>query len=57
MLSEEARAWSMKFPAALESIRAVYTIYEGQPASDIDTRKGLSESEDGGIFMPNPGEG
>jgi hypothetical protein len=32
MFMEEVRAWSMKFPAALESTRAVETTPEGQPA-------------------------
>lgn len=55
MCRKEARAWSIKFPAAPESTRAVETIYEGQPASEIDTKKGLAESD--GLFTPNPRDG
>jgi hypothetical protein len=47
----------MKFPTAPESTRAVDTTFDGQPASDMDTRKGFVQNEDGGILTPNPGEG
>ena len=56
MFREEARAWSMKFQAATESTRAVETTHEGQPASEIGTKKGLVESDDE-ILTPTPGDG
>lgn len=46
----------MKFPVALESTRAVEATDEGQPASEIGTRKGLAES-DYGILTPTLGDG
>lgn len=56
MFWEKARAWSMKFFTALESTRAVETTHEEQPASEIGTKKGLAESDDG-ILTPSLGEG
>ena len=57
MVLEEASAWLMKFPAAPESTRAVETTLEGQPASEMGTRKGLAENYDDGILMPTLGDG
>lgn len=55
MLREETRAWPMKFHAAPESTRAVQTTPEGQPASEIETRKGLVENNEE-ILMPSLGD-
>jgi hypothetical protein len=35
---EKARAWSIKFPAAPESTRAVESTLEGQPASEVQIK-------------------
>ena len=39
MFREEARVWSIKFPAAPEFTSAVETVHEGQKASVIETKK------------------
>jgi hypothetical protein len=43
------------FPAAPESTSAVETVHEGHPASVIDTKKGLAETDEDGILTPAPG--
>jgi hypothetical protein len=57
MFREEVRAWTMKFPAAPESTRAVETTREGQPDSEVGTRKVLAENDDNGILTPTLGDG
>ena len=52
MLRDEARVWSIKFPAAPQSTSAVETVHEGLPASVSDTKKGLSEKDE--ILTPAP---
>jgi hypothetical protein len=45
MLREEARVWSIKFPAAPESTNAVDIVHEGQSTRVMDTKKSLAESD------------
>ena len=45
----------MKFPAPPESTRAIETTLEGQPSSDMGTRKCLAENYDNGILTPTLG--
>lgn len=53
MFREGVRVWSMKFPVAPESARAVVTTHEGHPASEMETRKALAERDDDDrILMP-----
>jgi hypothetical protein len=53
---EETRDWLIKFPVAPESTRAVETTPDGQTASEIVTRKGLFEKDNGGILTPTLGD-
>lgn len=57
MLREEVRVWSIEFPVAPESTKAVETVHDGQSTSVIDTKKGLAESDEDGILTPTKGGG
>ena len=57
MFREEATVWSIKFPTAPESTSIVETVREGQPASVINTEKGLEENYEDWILTPSPGGG
>jgi hypothetical protein len=57
MLRDETRVWSIKFPVAPESTNAVDTVHEGQLGSIMDTKKGIADSDEDGIFTPALGAG